>query len=820
MTELLKRYKNGQFRKKRPLQLESDQSFANKKKKTEKICVSNPEPIIEGRRIVDINKIAVDMWCDVCDDALSFRFIKNEDVVGLSSLFSIECHRCKKIHMIKTSPQTPTGNYVVNGKAAMAILTSGIGITHLNSILVYLNIPTVYHTLLKRYEREVGINIEKVAKDSCRDSVEIERNLTIAHNSYSKSSELISDDDIVEITVSVDAGWQKKGSGRTYNSLTGHSTTIGHLSGLILGYSTRNKRCAMCQRGHEKDDHDCRENFSGSSKAMEPDMAVEMLLHNEDFVAQRTLTTPVIQYLKYCFRCSLKSNQGNVETSRQALLNIIPHAFDDHTNCKEWCGFHKNPEKYEHKLLPGGKGLTGDNLKYSLEKIFRNFANNVEQLAPCGSSQANESMNMKIASKAPKARHYGGSESNDFRVATAVCEKNVGFCFIKNFNQEMGYSPPTKHSLKFLEQKDNLKRLRAAETNTVAAKKKRRELFTSRTKSNTKAQNREGICYQSQSGLDIGTEFVDQPVPKSSITKDETVAAVFFDLETTGFGQSCEIIQIAAMYNDTEYNVYILPTRGIPPSASAVTGLTTNGGKLFLLGIEVETVSAKLATEGLLSFLKSTKQKNILIAHNCIRFDAPLIIRLMKQVDLLTEFRGIVSGFCDTLPLFKSKLPERKSKKLSFKQSALAEEFLEADDLKNAHNAINDVSVLQKLVYHAKIKITHDELKLNTVTINYIAYLQSKSNITNKLLSELRVLVKSVTKNNSHDNKNSKKNSSGLSANMACIACGCLTNSHHESYLTRPPIPAIPGNKETLTEMGLGNGAPMVPDFSSGELLA
>lgn len=305
---------------------------------------------------------------------------------------------------------------------------------------------------------------------------------------------------------------------------SGHSTTIGHLSGLILAYSTRNKRCARCQRGHEKDDHDCRENFSGSSKAMEPDMAVEMLLHNEDFVAERvrvgtligdddsstiarlrresdhkilkwadlnhatsglskhlyalkTLTTPVIQYLKYCFRCSLKSNQGYVETSRLALLHIIPHAFDDHTNCKEWCGFHKNPEKYEHKLLPGGKGLTGDNLKYSLEKIFRNFANNAEQLAPCGSSQANESMNMKIASKAPKARHYGGSESNDFRVATAVCEKNIGFSFIKNVNQEMGYSPPTKHSLKYLEQKDNLKRLRAAETNTVAAKKKTSRTF-------------------------------------------------------------------------------------------------------------------------------------------------------------------------------------------------------------------------------------------------------------------------------------------------------------------------------------------------------
>lgn len=62
------------------------------------------------------------------------------------------------------------------------MLTGGIGITHLNSILVSLNIPPVYHTLLKRYERDIGKCIEKVAKVTCRNSIKIERDLTIAMN--------------------------------------------------------------------------------------------------------------------------------------------------------------------------------------------------------------------------------------------------------------------------------------------------------------------------------------------------------------------------------------------------------------------------------------------------------------------------------------------------------------------------------------------------------------------------------------------------------------------------------------------------------------
>lgn len=59
------------------------------------------------------------MWCDVCNDALSFRFINDESVIGLTSVLTVGCHWCKKIHIIKTCHQTSAGHYVVNGKAAM-----------------------------------------------------------------------------------------------------------------------------------------------------------------------------------------------------------------------------------------------------------------------------------------------------------------------------------------------------------------------------------------------------------------------------------------------------------------------------------------------------------------------------------------------------------------------------------------------------------------------------------------------------------------------------------------------------------------------------
>lgn len=58
------------------------------------------------------------------------------------------------------------------------------------------------------------------------------------------------------------------------------------------------------------------------------------------------------------------------------------------------------------------------------------FVQSANKLAPLGSSQANEALNNTIGSKAPKIRHYGSSESNDYRMACAVSQKNLGHSYV------------------------------------------------------------------------------------------------------------------------------------------------------------------------------------------------------------------------------------------------------------------------------------------------------------------------------------------------------------------------------------------------------
>ena len=78
--------------------------------------------------------------------------------------------------------------------------------------------------------------------------------------------------------MSYDMGWQKRG--RAMNSLTGVGHAVGSVTGKVLAYATRSKRCATCATAErlEKEPplHDCWKNFSKSSKAMKADAVADI----------------------------------------------------------------------------------------------------------------------------------------------------------------------------------------------------------------------------------------------------------------------------------------------------------------------------------------------------------------------------------------------------------------------------------------------------------------------------------------------------------------------------------------------------------------
>lgn len=305
-------------------------------------------------------------------------------------------------------------------------------------------------------------------------------NLQILHSSSNRNTTAIDTTNVtfdealgnvVNIIISYDMGWSKRGNGRSYDSLNGYGTIIGFLSGKILDYATRNRKCTLCDLGHTNMDHDCRKNFEGSAKAMEAH-AGAALINNSDILKTVGLKVRVvigdedsstisavrkenaktiykladknhliknfgkelyelqktckelnkkgaIQHLKKCFSYAIAQNKGRSAELANILRSIPDHVFDRHEQCGKWC---KREDDFKTPTITFNEEM----LYSKLSSIFYKYADNAEKFSIAASSQANESFNNVIAHKAPKNVCYSRSAAADFRVASAVCSKNDG----------------------------------------------------------------------------------------------------------------------------------------------------------------------------------------------------------------------------------------------------------------------------------------------------------------------------------------------------------------------------------------------------------
>ena len=75
--------------------------------------------------------------------------------------------------------------------------------------------------------------------------------------------------------------WQKRLSGRRYDSSSGHAFIIGERSNGIIGMVLYSKACRKCyaaeNRGEEAEEHEFPKKFKGSSNNMEASAILKMV---------------------------------------------------------------------------------------------------------------------------------------------------------------------------------------------------------------------------------------------------------------------------------------------------------------------------------------------------------------------------------------------------------------------------------------------------------------------------------------------------------------------------------------------------------------
>ena len=169
-----------------------------------------------------------------------------------------------------------------------------------------------------------------------------------------------------------------------------------------------------------------------------------------------------------------------------------------------------------------------------------------------------------------------------------------------------------------------------------------------------------------------------------------------------------------------------------------IHGLTFVGGSLEAHVDPVITINLQEALISLYQFLFAFQKKCVLTAHNCA-FDYPRLFKAIRKTYLDKYFQRLVYGFSDTLPLIRS-ISEVKT--AGYNKLENIAQRLKIQGFQ-AHNAIDDVAVLNKII--VALKMWNNQIEKQIIESSLIWYaaeekilLSDKCNSSMKLYDELK----------------------------------------------------------------------------------
>ena len=225
--------------------------------------------------------------------------VKENKRIGVTSMNTIICGECEEETNIEVTETKFKGKnfkgnfnnrpnslwYKQNIEIVLATLACGIGATDSADFLSFLNFPNMVsfqRKLFFKIENVIGKYLRDVAHRSMQEMLAKEVEAT------SKGKGIIVDNiednkqNKIGLTVSYDMGWNKRSSGNRYDSMSGHCFYIGCRTKKIISSHVTSRKCKICdnakKRGEAPTYHECPRNYEGSSKGMEAQNALHLLV--------------------------------------------------------------------------------------------------------------------------------------------------------------------------------------------------------------------------------------------------------------------------------------------------------------------------------------------------------------------------------------------------------------------------------------------------------------------------------------------------------------------------------------------------------------
>ena len=196
---------------------------------------------------------------------------------GLMSTFKITCSHCGDISTLETSTSLAQKgrSFDCNRRAVYHSIESGSGYEGLSSFCAINNMPCLSRAAYYKQVDIIADTLKCVAQEELVSAGQRLRELV-----SKETGQEFSDTDVIDVAVSFDGTWAKRG----FTSLTGVVFAISVDTGEVLDYHVLSKACQKCARKWSQMENDeefeewrrehvatgqCDINFDGSSPAME-----------------------------------------------------------------------------------------------------------------------------------------------------------------------------------------------------------------------------------------------------------------------------------------------------------------------------------------------------------------------------------------------------------------------------------------------------------------------------------------------------------------------------------------------------------------------
>lgn len=243
--------------------------------------------------LMDLTKLTTYLEGLPCKYCLNINSdIRISNPKGFAQEIFMHCNTCDQTYSFETS-QKVTGEtsktrppYDVNRRIIKTFISLGKGYAGLETLSMGMNMPCIHHSA---YDKQI-IVLQKSANQQALESMKRAR--VEVEKAYAELTESLDMPKPIDIAVSYDGSWQKRG----FTSKYGIGCIIELITGLVIDYEILCKYCRVCAKknieldvesdefqewmiGHQSS---CQANFDGSSPAMEAEAAVRMWQRSEE----------------------------------------------------------------------------------------------------------------------------------------------------------------------------------------------------------------------------------------------------------------------------------------------------------------------------------------------------------------------------------------------------------------------------------------------------------------------------------------------------------------------------------------------------------